>query len=165
MAQVVYTRIDRIEDLPCATWHPGVQDSYEETKRLAGFAIDRITLIGRQAKDGSVQLAYVKTGRSAWHTVGAWHLTLARFFSAMIEKAPPGRYLRPFFERIDDAGAANAARQLIGVDVGINTPYVRSGEAHMALLRLCASVSALACIPDGDWMFVPIRATVYGVTE
>ena len=36
MAQVVYTHIDKIEDLASAVWSEGVQDSYAETQHIAG---------------------------------------------------------------------------------------------------------------------------------
>ena len=35
MAQVVYTHIDKIEDIASAVWSEGVQDSYAETQRIA----------------------------------------------------------------------------------------------------------------------------------
>lgn len=163
MAQVVYTHIDKIEDLPSAKWSAGVQDSYAETQRIADGGRGVVSIIGRRADDGSVQLAYAKTGRSPWFVVGAWHLALARFFSEKMESAPEGPYLRPFFDAIDDDSAAYAAKQLIGIDVGINKEYSRDNGTHDAILKLCAAVSALARIPDGDWMFCAVRKTVYGV--
>ena len=163
MAQVVYTHIDKIEDLPSAKWSVGVQDSYAETQRIADGGRGVVSIIGRRADDGSVQLAYAKTGRSHWFVVGAWHLALARFFSEKMESAPEGPCLRPFFDAIDDDSAAYAAKQLIGIDVGINKEYSRDNGTHDAILNLCAAVSALARIPDGDWMFCAVRKTVYGV--
>lgn len=163
MAQVVYTHIDKIEDLASASWSAGVQDSYAETQRMADGGCGVVSIIGRRADDGTVQLAYAKTGRSPWFVVGAWHLKLAQFFSAKMEIAPEGPYLRPFFDSIDDDSAAHAAKQLIGVDVGINKEYSRDNGTHDAILKLCAAVSALARIPDGDWMFCAVRKTVYGV--
>jgi hypothetical protein len=163
MAQVVYANIDKIEDLADAQWLPGVQESYAETQKMADGGLGVVSIIGRRANDGSVQLAYAKTGRSQWFVVGAWHIALARFFSAKMESAPEGPYLRQFFDVIDDESAAHAARQLIGVDVGINKEYSRDNGTHDAILKLCAAVSALARIPDGDWMFCPVRKTVYGV--
>lgn len=163
MAQVVYAHIDKIEDLPLARWSVGVQDSYAETQRMADGGKGVVSIIGRRADDGSVQLAYAKTGRSPWFVVGAWHIALARFFSAKMESASEGLYLRQFFDTIDDEAAAHAAKQLIGVDVGINKEYGRENGTHDAILKLCAAVSALARIPDGDWMFCPVRKSVYGV--
>jgi hypothetical protein len=163
VAQVVYTHIDRIEDLPSAKWSVGVQDSYAETQRIADGGRGVVSIIGRRADDGTVQLAYAKTGRSPWFVVGAWHLKLAQFFSAKMETAPDSPYLRPFFDDIDDTAAAHAAKQLVGAEVGINKEYGRDNGTHDAILKLCAAVSALARIPDGDWMFCPVRKTVYGV--
>ena len=163
VAQVVYTHIDRIEDLPSAKWSVGVQDSYAETQRVADGGRGVVSIIGRRADDGSVQLAYAKTGRSPWFVVGAWHLKLAQFFSAKMETAPDSPYLRPFFDDIDDTAAAHAAKQLVGAEVGINKEYGRDNGTHDAILKLCAAVSALARIPDGDWMFCAVRKTVYGV--
>ena len=82
MAQIVYTHIEKIEDLPSAKWLVGVQDSYTETQRMADGGGGVVSIIGRRADDGTVQLAYAKTGRSPWFVVGAWHLKLAQFFSA-----------------------------------------------------------------------------------
>ena len=76
MAQVVYTHIDKIEDIASAVWSEGVQDSYAETQRIADGGRGVVSVIGRRADDGSVQLAYAKTGRSPWFVVGAWHLAL-----------------------------------------------------------------------------------------
>lgn len=163
VAQVVYTHIDKIEDLSSAKWSAGVQDSYAETQRVADGGRGVVSIIGRRADDGSVQLAYAKTGRSPWFVVGAWHLKMAQFFSAKMETAPDSPYLRPFFDDIDDAAAAYAAKQLIGIDAGINKEYSRDNGTHDAILKLCAAVSALARIPDGDWMFCAVRKTVYGV--
>ena len=36
MSKVVYTSIDRIADLPTATWLPGDDSSYSVTQRLPG---------------------------------------------------------------------------------------------------------------------------------
>lgn len=163
MAQIVYTHIEKIEDLPSAKWLVGVQDSYTETQRMADGGGGVVSIIGRRADDGTVQLAYAKTGRSPWFVVGAWHLKLAQFFSAKMENAPEGPYLRPFFSEIDEAAAAHAAKQLVGAEVGINKEYSRDNGTHDAILNLCAAVSALARIPDGDWMFCAVRKTVYGV--
>ena len=163
MAQVVYTHIEKIEDIASAAWSEGVQDSYAETQRIADGGRGVVSIIGRRADDGTVQLAYAKTGRSPWFVVGAWHLKLAQFFSAKMETAQDSPYLRPFFDDIDDDAAAYAAKQLIGIDVGINKEYSRDNGTHDAILKLCAAVSALARIPDGDWMFCAVRKTVYGV--
>lgn len=163
MAQVVYTTIYEIEDISSAVWTPGIQDSYAETKKMADGGRGVVSIIARQANDGSIQLAYAKTGRSPWFVVGAWHLTLAKFFSKKMGSAPTGPYLRPFFDSIDDDAATHAAKQLIGAEVGINKEYSRDNETHNAILGLCAAVSALARIPDGDWMFLPVRKSVYGL--
>ena len=163
MAQVVYTHIEKIEDIASAVWSEGVQDSYAETQRIADGGRGVVSIIGRRADDGTVQLAYAKTGRSPWFVVGAWHLKLAQFFSEKMESAPEGQYLRPFFSEIDEAAAAHAAKQLVGAEVGINKEYSRDNGTHDAILKLCAAVSALARIPDGDWMFCAVRKTVYGV--
>lgn len=163
MAQVVYTNIEKIEDLRSAVWKTGIQDSYDETKKLADGGRGVTSLIARQSKDGGIRLAYAKTGSSPWFVVGEWHLAIAMFFVNKIKSAPSGQYLRPFFDSIDDQKAAHAAQQLIGIEVGINKEYGPDNGTHAAILGLCDAVSALARIPNGDWMFVPVRKSVYGV--
>ncbi len=99
MAQVVYTHIDKIEDIASAVWSEGVQDSYAETQRIADGGRGVVSIIGRRADDETVQLAYAKTGRSPWFVVGAWHLKLAQFFSEKMESAPEGAIPAPVLQR------------------------------------------------------------------
>lgn len=156
MAQIVYTNVKSIEDISAAKWAVGNQDSYEATKKLA----DRghgISLIARKHRDG-VSICYAKTQRSGWRTVGAWHLTLAKFFLSKLVTAPAGDALSTFFESMDDAAASNAATQLIALKVGAQAEYTEFGAVHGAINEINAELTALG-VPPGDWSFIPMRNT------
>lgn len=154
MAHVVFATVDSIDHIKTATWVAGDNDSYENTKRMIPARHD-IRLIGRQAKDGSVQLCYASFGRGEWVTVNSWHLLLAQYFSQKLDTLPPGDSLNVFFDEMDDGRAKHAAQQLIALECGINVTKEPHGALHIAVLQVQSRLRALG-IPCGDWTFVPM---------
>ena len=154
MAHVAFTTIPSIDKLAGATWEAGDNDSYEKTMARIPARQD-IRLIGRKAKDGTVQLCYASNCSGAGEKVNGWHLTLAKFFMLKLEEAPAGDRLNVFFDRIDDPKAQHAAQQLIGLECGINVTKEPHGALHAAVQTVQASLRALG-VPCGDWTFTPL---------
>ena len=154
MAHVAFTTISSIDDLPRAQWAEGDNSSYENTMSAIPARND-IRVVGRQAKDGTVQLCYASNCSGAWEKVNGWHLTLAKFFMLKLEEAPAGDRLNVFFDRIDDPKAQHAAQQLIGLECGINVTKEPHGALHAAVQTVQASLRALG-VPCGDWTFTPL---------
>lgn len=158
MNQVVYTGIDRIEDLGAATWRTGVELSYERTQHLADrdFWHCEIRVVARTDKRGNnVQVIAASSGRRAWRKVNTSHLKLAQMFARRLDEMPALVELTPFFHEINDPSVAQEAARCVNAACGANTPYERSGEVHMEILAHCHKVCAIGGLPVGDWMFIP----------
>lgn len=155
MYYVAFTTIPSIDKLAGATWEAGDNDSYEKTMARIAPVSGSIRLIGRKAKDGTVQLCYASYGRGGWQVVNGWHLELAQFFMRKLQDAPAGDRLNVFFDRIDEAKARHAAQQLIGLECGINVTKEPHGALHAAVQTVQASLRALG-VPCGDWTFTPL---------
>lgn len=154
MANVVFTTIESLDDFDAAIWHAGDNESYENTKSRIPFG-HGIRLIGRQDKYGRVQLCYAAGDHQDWTAVGAWHLTLSRYFGKKLDQAPASYTLNVFFDKIDDEDANNAAQQLIALECGINVPKEPWGELHAGIQKVQRGLRALG-VPCGDWTFVPM---------
>lgn len=167
MAQVVYTSIQRIEDLADARWWAGNQSSYTITKKLAEKMSDNILLIGHKCKLGLVQLCYAGDGRrddfnylrgAGWSIVNASHVALAVFFSRKYKSRPSVEPLRPFFLTIDEDVAEKSLRSLVALDCGTNGS---AEEVLLSVLCIGECLSALG-IEFGDWRFIPMMNSFSG---
>lgn len=159
MSKVVFTAISSLDRLACAVWFDGAQDSYEATKQMAQKARrhedDFIFLIGREGKDGRVQVTECANPGREWRVCNARHLRLADYFMRRLADAPKEKFLAPFFEEIDSEVERNDAVQLIAAECGTNGDCSESGEVHMTILDIMGVLDRLG-VPAGDWTFDPM---------
>lgn len=154
MAKVVFATIGSLDDLDRANWADGDNTSYANTMKMVGRWAG-IRLIGRMAKDGSVQLQYASNANGKWVVVGAGALKLARYFNEKLKDCPSGDRLDVFFSEIDNESAKNAVQQLLGAECGINVTKEPHGKLHLAVMQIQSKLRALG-VPAGDWTFVPM---------
>ena len=157
MSQVVYTSIQRIEDLAGATWRDGSNESYAVTQTMAERLSGDILLVGRLDKLGRVDLICARDGRrdefnylgrAGWFNVNASHVRLAAYFSGRSTD-------RPFASGIDDPLAAKSLRALVALDCGTNGI---PAEVESSLRSIGQRLDALG-VAFGDWRFVPMLGT------
>ena len=157
MSQVVYTSIQRIEDLAGATWRDGSNESYAMTQKMAESLSGNILLVGRLDKLSRVDLVCARDGRrdefnylgrAAWVNVNASHVHLAEYFSGRSTE-------RPFASGINDPLAAKPLRALVALDCGTNGSHA---EVESSVRSIGQRLDALG-IAFGDWRFVPMLGT------